>query len=67
MSRFEMRLIAYDVLDQVHVAISFREQDDALDHFQTWDSLVVTTIQGTGETDRRAWVQDALIAALERL
>ncbi len=67
MSRFEMRCIAYDVLDQVHVAISFREQNDALDHHATWDALVVTTIQGTGETDRREWVQDALIAALEAL
>ena len=67
MSRFEMRVIAYDVMDQIHVAVSFREMEASLDHFQTWDSLVVTDIQGTGETDRRAWVQDALIAAIEAL
>lgn len=62
-----MRLVAYDFLDQVHVAISFRDSaDDSLPD-RSWDPVLVTDIQGCGETDRRAWVQDALIAALEAL
>lgn len=62
-----MRVHAYDVMDRVHVGISVKETTPDDDPFGGWETLVQTTIQGTGETDRRAWVQDALIAALERL
>ncbi len=67
MSRYEIRLVAYDVMDQVHVSIAFRDSEDGPTTLRPWDTLLVTRIQGTGETDRRAWVQDALIAALEVL
>jgi len=67
MSRYEVRLLAYDVMDKVHIAVTIREMDHSLDHEAEWEALVSTSIQGIGETDRRAWVQDALVAALERL
>ena len=63
----ELHCHAYDVMDQVHVAISIRETPDSSEETPEWTALVRTTFQGTGETDRRTWVQDALVAALERL
>lgn len=62
-----MHVHAYDCLDQVHIAVSIRESDESGTTLMPWTALASTTIQGSGETDRRAWVQDALIAALERL
>ncbi len=62
-----MRMNAYDFLDRVQVAVSVREMESALDHGAPWITVVVTDIQGSGVTDRREWVQDALIAALESL
>lgn len=62
-----MRMNAYDFLDRVQVTVSVREMDTALDHSAPWIPLVVTAIQGSGVTDRREWVQDALVAALEAL
>lgn len=62
-----MRMNAYDFLDRVQVTVSVREMDTALDHGAPWIPLVVTAVQGSGITDRREWVQDALIAALESL
>lgn len=67
MSRYEVRLLAYDVMDRIHVGVTVREMEGATDHEAEWVPLVSTSIQGVGETDRRAWVQDALVAALERL
>lgn len=67
MSRLEMRLSAYDCMDQVVISIRVWEVPDAEDIPTSWESLASTTIQGTGETDRRAWVSDALVAALEAL
>lgn len=63
----EVRLLAYDVMDKVHVCVTVRDMESATDHEAEWEPLVSTSIQGIGETDRRAWVQDALVAALERL
>lgn len=62
-----MRMNAYDFLDRVQVTVSVRDMGTSLDHSAPWIPLVVTAVQGTGETDRRSWVQDALIAALEAL
>ena len=67
MSRYELRLLAYDVMDRVHVGVTLRDMENSTDHEAEWIPLVSTSIQGVGETDRRAWVQDALVAALERL
>lgn len=62
-----MRMNAYDFLDRVQVTVSVREMETPLDHGAPWIPLVVTAVQGSGVTDRREWVQDALIAALESL
>lgn len=62
-----MRMNAYDFLDRVQITVSVREMDTVLDHGAPWVPLVVTAVQGSGVTDRREWVQDALIAALEAL
>lgn len=67
MSRYEVRLLAYDVMDRIHIGVTLRDMETPLDHDAEWTPLVSTSIQGCGETDRRAWVQDALVAALEQL
>lgn len=67
MSRLEMKVTAYDVLDQVSVVVVCRRTDDFGIHEEAWVPMAVTHFQGEGQTDRREWVQDALIAALEAL
>lgn len=58
---------AYDVMDRVQVVVRVRQQEDVLDMAREWETVVATAFPSTGETDRRAWVQDALIAAIEAL
>lgn len=67
MSRFIGQAVMYDCLDQVKVIISIREELDHADAPTEWEHFASTTIRGEGVTDRRAWLQDALIAALEAL
>lgn len=67
MSRLEARISIYDVMDQVQIVARINERQDSTDDIPPWETLVVTTIQGTGETDGRTWLQDALIACMERL
>lgn len=65
--RYETRVTAYDMLDQVCVSVTvfqLREDDPSA------NGLVVscsTTVQGTGESSPREWARDALVAALEIL
>lgn len=65
--RYEMKAIAYDCMDHINIAVSLRvtEDDPALE--PQWISLASSVIRGSGVTDRREWVQDALIALLEAL
>jgi hypothetical protein len=65
--RYEARVTAFDVMDDVWVSVTVTGTGD-------WPAdrrgpLVNcrTTVQGTGESDPRAWARDALIAALEAL
>lgn len=65
--RYEARLTAYDVMDQVAVILVVRETtafpgngDEVVYH-------KVTTVPGSGESDAQEWLKDALIAALEAL
>jgi hypothetical protein len=67
MSRMEARMNVYDVMDRIQVVVRLREQEDVLDVAREWETVLAFTFQGTGETDRREWLQDALIAALESL
>ena len=62
-----MSVHAYDCMDQIQVSCRVWQTRDAEDVPATWETLSAFTFQGTGETDRRTWVQDALIALLERL
>lgn len=65
--RYELRMTAYDMLDQVHVgALCYMTPDDPNEQ-----SAVVlawsTTFPGTGIQGARDWSQEALIATLEAL
>lgn len=62
-----MKAIAYDCMDHVNLAVSLRVTEDDPAVPPTWESLASTTIRGSGVTDRREWVQDALVALLEVL
>ena len=67
MSRIEMRLNAYDYMDRIQIVLRVREMEDFLDHAREWETVVAMGFQGEGITDRRQWLQDALVAALEAL
>ncbi len=62
-----MRMNAYDFMDRVQIVVRIRQQEDLLDTAREWETLLAFSIQGEGVTDRREWVQDALVAALEHL
>jgi len=65
--RYEARLTAYDVMDQVCVSVVVLETQD-YPEFSTQVVLrSVTTVQGEGESDPSEWAKAALIAALETL
>jgi hypothetical protein len=63
--RYELALVAYDVMDQVHVStVLYRSADTPGEPRQAllrWHS----SLQGTGESDPREWAIDALLGALE--
>lgn len=65
--RYEMRVTAYDMLDQVHVVVAVYGPD--MPGSITTEQVVQssTTVQGTGESDPLQWARDALVAALEML
>lgn len=64
--RYEMRVTAYDVMDQIHVAIVLEGSGDwgAEEHTRL---VVAADCPGSGEPDPRAWARDALVAAIENL
>lgn len=66
MTMFQASVMTFDCLDQVHVAVQVREMTE---HGEANPTVlqVTTTVQGTGETDPRDWIRDALVAALEAL
>ncbi len=66
--RYEATVTAFDVLDQVWVVVSLRGSDGvSTDRSALLGLQRQTTVQGTGETDPREWLRDALIAAIETL
>lgn len=67
MKGFHLQLEAYEICGQIAVVIKSREIPENLGEEMGPISVVSTTVQGPGETDRRAWLQDALVAALEAL
>lgn len=65
--RYELRLTAFDMLDQVHVALVIVEASDTHQVSMQVVHRSVSTVQGTGESDPLQWARDALVAALEDL
>jgi hypothetical protein len=65
--RYEARVTAYDVMDQVAIILVVRESTGFPAHGDEVVYHKVTTVAGTGESDAREWLKDALIAALETL
>lgn len=65
--RYEARVTAFDVLDQVHVAMVVYQAGDIPQVSTQVVLRSVTTVRGTGELDPSEWAKDALIAALESL
>lgn len=65
--RYEMHLVAFDMLDQVHLALTVR--DTSLEYPEQRESAVnvVDDVQGVGESDPRQWARDVLVAMLEDL
>lgn len=65
--RYELRLTAFDMLDQVHVVLTL--VDSGSDYPVTYTTVLsrATTVRGEGESDPSRWARDALIAALETL
>lgn len=65
--RFAMNARADDVMDEVWVTVNAVEFDEFDLSESVWVPMVSTRIKGTGESDLREWVRDALVAALEVL
>lgn len=65
--RYELRMTAYDMLDQVCVALVIWSQPDADVTGQVPVLKAATTVRGSGESDPSAWARDALVSALEIL
>lgn len=65
--RYELRLIAYDMLDQVHIVGILEETDQGFDGPTERRLRWTATVQGTGKSTPAAWTTDTLIAALEAL
>jgi len=65
--RYEARVTAFDMLDQVHVTLGvWVTGESALSRPEIALSSTIT-VQGEGESDPTLWARDALIALLETL
>ena len=67
MNRFHLQLEAYEIVGSIQIVIKSREIPERLGEEMGPISLQHVVIQGPPEADRREWLQDALIAALEAL
>jgi hypothetical protein len=65
--RYELRLTAFDMLDEVHVGGScYMTPDDPSEpRAKVWASS--TSVPGEGCTEATDWIREALIAMLEAL
>lgn len=64
--RYEMRVTAYDVVDQVQVVVMLeKRQKPGIDPIR--EVLACTVFAGQGMDDPFQWCKDALIAAIEAL
>lgn len=65
--RYEARVTAFDMLDQINVALVVLEASDMPQVSTQVVLRSVTTVQGEGEQDPSSWARDALVAILETL
>lgn len=65
--RYEARITAYDMLDQITVAATLWETSKRDDRTPEPLLRTVITVAGEGETDPRIWLRDALCALAETL
>jgi len=65
--RYEARVTAFDMLDQVHVALAIFEAGEAPQASNRLVVTRVTTVRGEGESDPILWARDALLAMVEVL
>lgn len=56
----------YDVMDQVHISLQVRQQENDVSPWETV-MLEVGTYPGTGESEPREWLRDSLVALIERV
>lgn len=65
--RYELRLTAYDVMDQVWVSMSLHQSPDTPGQPSAPLLHWIGQAQGTGESDPRQWAIDALLTAVEEV
>lgn len=65
--RYELRLTAFDMLDQVHVSMALYETPEQPFTPSTLAFARTATTRGVGRTDMRGWVVEALTTALHAL
>jgi len=65
--RYELRMTAFDMMEQVHIVLGVFETNGLSGVPHTLVARSVLTVQGTGESDPLQWTRDALVAALEAL
>ena len=60
-------LVAYDVMETVHVTVTVRLWDGMQTGAPTSEFTVTTTVQGVGSAEDHEWLRDALVGLLECL
>lgn len=67
MGTFYLEVRAYEVLDTIQIEIKSRELGADPTEPLGPIHLVQTAVQAPADSDRRSWLQDSLVAALEAL
>lgn len=65
--RYELHVSGYDALDHVLACATVWDSDRPGAGYGNADLILATSIRGEGEADPRIWLQDLLLALLERL
>jgi hypothetical protein len=65
--RYELRVTAFDMLDQIHITTTLWRSSDTLGEHPRPVLQTTETVQGTGQPDPRHWAIHALATALESL
>lgn len=65
--RYELRLTAYDCLDQVNWNLRVGTGPDDTESGWSWETLRAGHFPGEGIVIMDQWVKDALVAAVEAL